>query len=72
MEKGKITCEALRKMATGETRTFELPEREPRTSRAANSGKATAYRLQRELECKFSVCTDYDKKILTITKTVRQ
>lgn len=71
MEKDKVTSEALRGMETGETRVFALPGREPDTSRAANSGKALAYRLQRELGCKFTASTDYDNKTLTITKNPR-
>jgi hypothetical protein len=71
MKKNKVTSEALRRMAMGETKPFALPEREPATSRAVNSGKTIAYRLQRELGCKFSACTDYDNKTLTITKTPR-
>lgn len=64
----QVTSKALRGMAMGEIKPFALPEREPNTSRAANSGKALAYRLQRELGCKFTASTDYENKTLTITK----
>lgn len=69
MEKKKVTSAALRKMKVGQTGTFELPKKEPYLSRAANSGKAIAYRLQRELNCKFTAVTDFENAVLTITKT---
>lgn len=68
MEKKKVTSDALRQMKIGRTETFDLPDREPATSRAANTGKAIAYRLQRELGCKFKAVTDFDNKTLTLTK----
>ncbi|WP_290096995.1 hypothetical protein [uncultured Duncaniella sp.] len=71
MEKKKVTSDALRKMEIGQTVTFELPQTEPYLSRAVNSGKAIAYRLQRELDCKFTAVTDFDNAILTITKNIR-
>lgn len=71
MEQTKVTCEALRQMKTGQTVTFRLPEREPWLSRAVNSGKAIAYRLQRELGCKFTAATDFDNATLTITKNAQ-
>lgn len=63
-----VTSEVLRRMGLGQTRVFALPEREPYTSRAANTGKALAYRLQRELGCRFTANTDFENKTLTITK----
>lgn len=68
MIKDKVTTEALRDMAMGETIEFALPPQEPETSRAAKSGKTMAYQLQRELECKFSAAVDYENKVLTISK----
>lgn len=68
MEKKKVTSDALRKMEIGQTVTFELPRQEPYLSRAVNSGKAIAYRLQRELRCKFTAETDFDNATLTLTK----
>lgn len=72
MEKKKVTSDALRKMEIGQTVTFELPDSEPRLSRAVNSGKSLAYRLQRELGCVFSAQTDFDNATLTITKNARR
>lgn len=64
--KEKVTCEALRKMAVGDTVTFELPDAD-----AINTGKTIAYRLQHSLHCKFSAVSDYGNNKLTITKTPR-
>lgn len=64
----RVTSEALRNMPVGSEKQFALPDREPYLSRAANSGKAIAYRLQRELKCSFSVTTDFDNAVLNITK----
>ena len=63
MEKNKVTSEVLRKMAIGETRTFNLPDAD-----AINSGKAIAYRLQNSLCCKFRALSDYANNRLTISK----
>lgn len=69
METGdKVTSDALRAMAVGKTVAFRLPTNEHYLSRAVNSGKAIAYRLQRELCCKFSTVADYDNATLIITK----
>ncbi len=59
----KVTTEALRGMAMGESLIFEL-----RDARAIDSGKATAYRLQNYLNCKFSAESDYRNNRLKITK----
>lgn len=61
--KDKVTSDALRGMAIGETLTFELPNAD-----AVNSGKAVAYRLQHSLGCKFSAVSDYANNKLTLTK----
>ena len=66
MEKIKVTSEALRKMAIGEPRTFDLPDAD-----AINSGKAIAYRLQNSLRCKFSAESDYVNNRLTLTKNAQ-
>lgn len=71
MEKKKVTSDALRKMEIGQTVTFELPSKEPYLSRAVNSGKSIAYRLQRELCCKFTTLTDFENARLIITKNAR-
>ncbi len=63
MEKTKVTSDALRKMAMGETITFELPDAD-----AINTGKAIAYRLRHSLRCKFTAVSDYVNNRLTITK----
>lgn len=59
----KVTRDALRAMAVGETRTFELPD-----AQACDNGKSTAYQMQNLLRCRFSVSTDYVNNRLTITK----
>lgn len=66
MEKKKVTSDALRKMAIGQTVTFELPDAD-----AINCGKAIAYRLQNSLRCKFSAISDYVNNRLTITKNAQ-
>lgn len=66
MEKHKVTSEALRGMDIGQTVTFDLPD-----ASAIESGKATAYRLQNILGCKFSAVSDYANKRLSITKKPR-
>ena len=71
MEKKKVTSDALRKMEIGQTVAFELPKREPHLSRAANSGKTLAYRIQRELECHFTAVTDFDNATLILTKNAQ-
>ena len=68
----KVTSQALRDMAIGSEKPFALPTREPYLSRAVNSGKAIAYRLQRELECSFRVTTDFDNATMYITKLAKQ
>ena len=60
----RVTRDALRAMADGETRTFDLPN-----AQACDNGKSVAYQLQNQLCCKFSVSTDYVNNRLTITKT---
>lgn len=64
--KQKVTTEVLRKMAIGQTITFDLPDAE-----AINSGKTIAYRLQYSLRCKFSAVSDYANNRLTITKNAQ-
>ena len=59
----KVTRDALRAMAVGETRTFELPD-----AQACDNGKSTAYQMQNILRCRFTVSTDYVNNRLTITK----
>ncbi len=71
MNERKVTSDALREMALGETRVFVLPRQEPGLSQAANSGKTLAYRLQRELCCKFAATTDFDNATLTLTKNAQ-
>lgn len=70
-DKEKVTSDALRKMAIGSTAVFRLPQSEPYLSRAANSSKSIAYRLQRELRCAFQITTDFDNAVLIITKNAR-
>lgn len=60
----RVTRDALRAMAIGETRTFDLPN-----AQACDNGKSVAYQLQNQLHCKFSVSTDYVNNRLTITKS---
>lgn len=60
----KVTRQALREMAMGETRVFELP-----SAAACESGATTAYRAQHFLDCRFRVHSDYVNRKLTITKT---
>ncbi len=59
----KVTTEALRQMALGETVTFEVADAD-----AINNGKAIAYRVQHSLHCKFTVISDYANNRITITK----
>lgn len=59
----RVTRDALRAMRDGETRTFDLPD-----AQACDNGKSTAYQLQNQLRCKFSVQTDYVNNRLTITR----
>ena len=66
MKEKKVTSEALRKMAIGESVTFVLADAD-----AINSGKAIAYRLQNSLRCKFSAISDYANNRLTLTKNAR-
>ena len=66
MENKKVTSEALRRMAIGESVTFVLADAD-----AINSGKAIAYRLQNSLRCKFSAISDYANNRLTLTKNAR-
>lgn len=67
----KVTSDALREMGMGQTAVFQLPCQEPALSRSVNSGKTLAYRLQRELGCRFSTAVDYVNATLTITKNAR-
>lgn len=64
----RLSCDALRRMETGETVVFRLPPQEPQLSKAANSDKSLAYRLQRELRCRFTLSTDFDNARLTVTR----
>lgn len=68
----KLTTEALRQMQMGEIRAFRLPKQEPYLSRAAATGKSLAYRVQREMECRFTATTDFDNAMLILTKRPRQ
>ncbi|MDO5395804.1 MAG: hypothetical protein Q4F07_07560 [Bacteroidales bacterium] len=65
-EKDKVTRKALRDMAIGETRTFNLPDAD-----AINSGKTLAYSLQHSLGVKFSAVSDFANNTLTITKNAK-
>ena len=60
----KVTRDALRAMAIGETRSFDLPN-----AQACDNGKSVAYQMQNLLRCRFSVSTDYVNNRLTITKS---
>lgn len=60
----RVTRDALRAMAIGETRSFELPN-----AQACDNGKSVAYQMQNLLRCRFSVSTDYVSNRLTITKS---
>lgn len=53
----------LRAMEQGETLTFAAP-----SAGAIESAKATAYRLQHQLRCKFSVKSDYANGTFQITR----
>lgn len=66
MEKKKVTSDALRKMAIGQTVTFELPD-----ANAIETGKTIAYRTQHILGCKIKAVSDYTNNKLTITKLPR-
>lgn len=63
MEKTKVTAEALRRMAIGETKTFELAN-----AAAIQSGKAMAYTAQHTLGCRFRAESDFANNRLTLTK----
>lgn len=54
----------LRNMEQGETVTFAAP-----SAGAIESAKSTAYRLQYQCGCKFSVKSDYINGTLSITKS---
>lgn len=60
----RVTRDALRAMAIGETRSFDLPN-----AQACDNGKSVAYQMQNLLRCRFSVSTDYVSNRLTITKS---
>ena len=60
----RVTRELLKGMSGGDTLTVELPD-----AAAIESGKVTAYQLQRLEGCKFSMSSDYVKRTLTITRT---
>ncbi len=60
----RVTRELLKGMAAGETLTVELPD-----AAAIESGKASAYQLQRIEGCKFRMSSDYVARTLTITRT---
>lgn len=59
----KVTTEALRAMAMGETKVFHLPD-----SDAIDSGKALAYRIIHSERCRFKASSDYTEMTLTLTK----
>lgn len=59
----RVTRDALRAMGMGETRTFDLPN-----AKACDNGKSVAYQLQNQLQCRFTVSTDYVNNRLSITK----
>lgn len=63
MEKNKVTTEALREMAMGETVVFALPD-----AAAINTGKAIAYRVRHVLQCRFKAASDFVNNTLTLTK----
>lgn len=60
-----LTCDDLRALTVGETKTFYLPD-----ARACYTGKSLAYQLQNQIGCKFSIKADFAEKSLTITKNV--
>lgn len=62
MEK-RLTRGDLRRMQTGETRTFALP-----SVKACDNAKSLLYQYRHHLECRFKVRTDYDRCEVTITK----
>ena len=68
MENQKVTSQALRELSYDVTTPFDLPCTEPDKSRAVNSGRTLAYRLQRELQCSFKINVDFDNSKLYITK----
>ncbi len=63
MKKEKITRDDIRAIGEGETKTFELG-----TMGACESGRVTAYTMQRHLGCKFHVRTNYANKTVTVTR----
>lgn len=63
MEKDKVTTEVLRRMATGETRTFRLPD-----ASAIYTAKALAYRVANIDQCRFTTASDFTSNTITITK----
>lgn len=60
----KVTRDMLRGLNAGDSLTVTLPD-----AAAIESGKATAYTLQRLEGCKFSVQTDYVARTLTVTRS---
>lgn len=71
MEIRKVTSDALRAMRMGGTALFDLPADETAQQAAVESGRVIAYRLQRELRCKFITSADYENRHLVITKIPR-
>lgn len=63
MEPDKVTTEVLRYMATGEQRTFHLPN-----AAAIYTAKALAYRLGNIDGCRFGTASDFANNTITITK----
>lgn len=66
MKKERITTDALRAMALGQTRTFELPD-----AAAIEAGKTLAYREARVSGCRFQAESDYAACRLTLKKLPR-
>ncbi len=62
----KVTVEALRDMAAGETVVFQLP-----SPMAVGSGQTLTYKMQHMLGCRFTTKGDYAACTLTVTKAAR-
>lgn len=63
METSKVTTDVLRKMATGEQRTFSLAD-----ANAIYTAKALAYRVANIERCRFSTTSDFANNTITITR----
>lgn len=59
----RLTCDDLRSLEAGQTKSFSLPD-----ARACRNGRALVYQYQHLLGCKFTTATDYVTNSLTITR----